>query len=408
MASLKSSLESYPKFAQFHENCVNNISALNKKGLDQLLITPIQRIPRYILLLREAIKYISDSSVAEKLGSISSEIERVVQFLNMSKHKSEQTEMLFTIQRKVNYFPPDFLRAERNFLTKIACFMVDPFEGKISKIRLTLYLCNDLIIFAKKRSSISGCITHDFILAIKIKDIQINSNGRKKGESKQKLNHFTNYFLEMFFTVEFDIANSYVTHNTSDFDATFFSPKRQSNASNCDNNMTLSSCFQFSPKNEKKISAFINEFTDARNQYLLSELSAKLIFKKDDYKDIFFHVYKFQDQINFESMSPILILYVEDEDKIENFLDLIQEYQVVAIVQGHCNNFRFTIATKNSQFSDLKDNFFETELDLKDTISFIKDFYKSSKTFKLFYFIYYFSFERSTINIQLSTSFEKY
>lgn len=184
MASLKSCLDAYPKFSQFHENCVNNVAELNKKGLDQLLIAPIQRIPRYVLLLREALKYINDISSLEKLRSISAEIEKVVQFLNMTKHKSEQTEMLFTIQRKVNYFPPDFLRAERNFLTKIACFMVDPVEGKISKIRLTIYLCNDMLIFAKKRSSISGHITHDFVLATKIKDIQINSTRSKKGESK--------------------------------------------------------------------------------------------------------------------------------------------------------------------------------------------------------------------------------
>ena len=185
MASLKSCLEIYPKFFQFHENCVNTAVELNKKGLDQLLIAPIQRIPRYVLLLREASKYISDSASAETLKNISTEIEKVVQFMNMTKHKSEQTEMLFTIQRKVNYFPPDFLRAERNFLTKIACFMVDPVDGKVSKIRLTVYLCNDMLIFAKKRSSISGPITHDFVLATNIKDIQMNSARSKKGESKR-------------------------------------------------------------------------------------------------------------------------------------------------------------------------------------------------------------------------------
>lgn len=183
MASLKSCLEIYPKFSQFHDNCVNNIAELNKKGLDQLLIAPIQRIPRYVLLLREALKYVSNASSADSLKKISVEIEKVVQYLNMTKHKSEQMEMLFTIQRKVNYFPPDFLKAERNFLSKIACFMVDPIDGKISKIRLTIYLCNDILIFAKKRSSISGHVTHDFVLATKIKDIQINSTRSKKGES---------------------------------------------------------------------------------------------------------------------------------------------------------------------------------------------------------------------------------
>ena len=382
MASLKSCLENYPKFSQFHENCVNNIAELNKKGLDQLLIAPIQRIPRYVLLVREALKYVSDASSAEELRSISYEIEKVVEFLNMTKHKSEQTEMLFTIQRKVNYFPPDFLRAERNFLTKIACYMVDPVEGKISKIRLTIYLCNDMLIFAKKRSTISGHITHDFVLATKIKDVQINSTRSKKGESNYieltRKSYYIFLFLEMFFTADIDIGNSFVTHNISDFDATLFSPKRRSHVPLSDEHGTLSSCFQFAPKNQKKLLAFIGEFTDARNQFLLKESPAKMLFKKDDYKDVFFHVYESQDQILYENRSPILILYLEDEDNLKYFSQLMSYYVAVAIVQGRSNAFRFTIATKNNQFSNLNDIFYEPGLDLKESNSFIKDFYKSS------------------------------
>lgn len=173
----------YPKFSQFHDNCVNNIPELNKKGLDQLFIAPIQRIPRYALLLKEASKYVTDLSVLENLKIVTNEIEKVAQFLNTTKHKSEQTEMLFTIQRRVNNFPPDFLRAERTFLTKMAYYMVDPIEGKLSKTRMTIYLCNDMLIFAKKRPSHSGLITHDFILAVNIKHVQMNASRNKKGDS---------------------------------------------------------------------------------------------------------------------------------------------------------------------------------------------------------------------------------
>lgn len=182
--ALKSSLESNSKFAQFHENCVNNLSELNKKGLDQMFISPIQRIPRYALLIKEALKYVNDPEQAESLKDISDEIAKVVQFLNVTKHKSEQTEMLFMMQRKINNFPPDFLRAERTFLAKIACFMVDPIDGKVSKTRMTIYLCNDMLIFAKKKSSVSGIITHDFIMGVNIKHVQMTSSRNKKADSK--------------------------------------------------------------------------------------------------------------------------------------------------------------------------------------------------------------------------------
>lgn len=181
--ALKSSLETYPKFAQFHDNCVNNVSELNKKGLDQMFISPIQRIPRYSLLVREALKCVNDPQQSENLRNIVDEIGKVVQFLNVTKHKSEQTEMLFTMQRKINNFPPDFLRAERTFLTKIACFMVDPVDGKVSKTRLTIYLCNDMLIYAKKKANISGIITHDFILGVNIKHVHISTSRSKKADS---------------------------------------------------------------------------------------------------------------------------------------------------------------------------------------------------------------------------------
>lgn len=184
MESLKSCIGNYSKFAQYHDDCVNRIPELNKKGLDQLFISPIQRIPRYNLLIKEAIKYVTDESKYEILKTILDEISKVAQFLNTTKHKAEQTEKLFIMQRKVYDFPPDFLRAERIFLTKIACFMVDPIDGKISKTRYTIYLCNDMVIFAKKRSSISGHTTHDFILAINIKHIQVHSSRSKSAESK--------------------------------------------------------------------------------------------------------------------------------------------------------------------------------------------------------------------------------
>lgn len=184
---MKSCLELNPKFLQFHENCVNNISDLNKKGLDQMFIAPIQRIPRYALLLKEASKYVLDSYFVESINALSSEIAKVAQFLNTSKHKSEQTEMLFMMQRKINNFPPDFLRADRMFLSKMACFMIDSGDGKASKIRLTIYLCNDLLIFAKKRFPVSGLITHDFIFAINICHAQLNASRGKKAESNNDL-----------------------------------------------------------------------------------------------------------------------------------------------------------------------------------------------------------------------------
>lgn len=189
MSALQSALSNNSKFSKFHEDCVRKNSALSKKGLDQFFIAPIQRMPRYSLLLREVIKYVDNAALLEDLKTSFVEIEKTVQFLNTVKHKAEQTEMLFLMQRKINNFPPDFLRSERTFLSKIACFLVDSGESSESikkQVRYTMYLCNDMVLFAKKRSSSSAnLITHDFIFAIGIKDIQLSISRGRKGESKQ-------------------------------------------------------------------------------------------------------------------------------------------------------------------------------------------------------------------------------
>lgn len=182
--AMNCSLKTCAKFAQFHDDCVRNVTALNKKGLDQLLIAPIQRIPRYALLLKEILKHVAADEVAMSLKDSYTEVERVVQFLNTAKHKAEQTEMLFLMQRKIDNFPLDFLRAERIFLSKIGCFLADSGDGKMSKTRFTIYLCNDLVIFARKRNAGSGLITHDFVFASDIEHVQMSITRGKKAERK--------------------------------------------------------------------------------------------------------------------------------------------------------------------------------------------------------------------------------
>lgn len=168
------------------------------------------------------------------------------------------------------------------------------------------------------------------------------------------------------------------THNISDLDSTLFCRKKGSILSTKNENGTVSSSFQFSPKNQKKITKFISEFTETKNQYLLSESPARLIFKQDDKYDVFFHRFESKDQIQWENMSQVLIAYVEDEADLKEHLDFMSQYAAVAIVQGRSNTFRFMIGSKNPQFSDSDEPKFDKSIDLIDIQSFKKDFFKAS------------------------------
>lgn len=183
----------------------------------------------------------------------------------------------------------------------------------------------------------------------------------------------------MILNTEIDIDHAYFTHNISDLDSTLFTSKGASIMANANEGSIVSSNFQFSPKNQKKLSYFINEFTEAKNQLVLSESPAKLICKHEDKHDLFFHVFESEEQIQLESKSQILIVYVEDDADLTHYAAILSEYAAVAVVQGRSNAFRFLIGSKRNQFSDVDVPCFESDSDLMDLHNFSKDFNKASK-----------------------------
>lgn len=183
----------------------------------------------------------------------------------------------------------------------------------------------------------------------------------------------------MLLNAEIDMEHAWFTHNIPDLDSTVFGRKNGATIPNLNDCGIVCSNFQFSPKNQKKISSFLNEFTEAKNQMVLSESPAKLIFKQEDKFDIFFHIFESKDQIQWESKSQVLIVYIEDNIDLKDNIDILSQYAAVAVVQGRSNTFRFLIGTKNHQFSDVKGPCFETGLDLVDISAFSKEFNKASK-----------------------------
>jgi hypothetical protein len=110
----------------------------------------------------------------------------------------------------------------------------------------------------------------------------------------------------------------------------------------------LRSSYQFAPKNAKRLRGFLNDFTEARNQHLLSESPALLRFKRVDDRDVHFHTFSSDDFMGWEHRSPIAIVFAEDgvNDVIER-LGLFEEYHAVAVVQSRLGGYRFCIRTKS-------------------------------------------------------------
>lgn len=179
----------------------------------------------------------------------------------------------------------------------------------------------------------------------------------------------------MNFIAEIDMEHTNFTHNISDLDSTLFNRKKRS----ANENGLVSSSFQFSPKNQKRLSGFLIEFSESKNQFLLSESPAKLFLRQDEKRDIFFHVFDTKDQIQWENKSQILIVYVEDDLDLKEHYQFLSHYSAVAVVQGgRSNTFRYIVGTRNSHFSNLEDWSLESCPDLVDIRTFGNNFYKTS------------------------------
>ncbi len=370
MAALQGALNSNPKFAKYHEDCVRKNGNLNKKGLDQFFIAPIQRMPRYSLLLKEVIKYVDDEALQADLKTSFVEVEKTVQFLNTVKHKAEQTEMLFMMQRKINNFPPDFLRADRSFLSKIACFLTDSEGEGGKKVRYTLYLCNDMVLFAKKRSSnstSSSLITHDFIFAVSIKDIQLSISRGRKGDKH-------------LFNAEIDMEQACFTLNRADIDGSLLGLKKS--ASGLLNEAAyINNHLRFLPKNQKKFAAFYNEFMEARNQFILSESPAQLLFQRDEERDMFYHLFNQGDFESWTGRSPVAVLFLEEESDelaFDAYMNYLAEYEAIAIVQARAHKYRYCIRTRDLKFTR-HETIDDSQLHLQSLSRFLSNFKRSGK-----------------------------
>ena len=145
--------------------------------------------------------------------------------------------------------------------------------------------------------------------------------------------------------------------------------------------LNLSNSLRFLPKNQKRTTSFFHEFTEARNQLLLSESPAKLLFQRtgDDNRDLLYHVFS---RVQFEawnqnSQSPVAIVYVEEDEEVqfEAYMGLLSEYAAVAIIQGRQQTYRFCIRTRSTHFSKTE----MTESHLQTLPVFIGNLKRSGK-----------------------------
>eukprot|EP01113_Clastostelium_recurvatum_P039518 TRINITY_DN6041_c0_g2_i6.p1 TRINITY_DN6041_c0_g2~~TRINITY_DN6041_c0_g2_i6.p1 ORF type:complete len:1168 (-),score=332.78 TRINITY_DN6041_c0_g2_i6:54-3242(-) len=171
MTTVQNLRNSRERFSQFMDDCQHDPLA---KGLDlaSYLIMPIQRIPRYSLLLQELLKHTRpDHTEYDKLGEALTKVKDIALNLNEKKRDSENKSKLFEITAVLEgTYEPLFSQGRRHVKDAIL------HENKTNK-QMALYLFSDILIFGKLEKKQRGGVARKvkYLGTLKIDEIDVQS-----------------------------------------------------------------------------------------------------------------------------------------------------------------------------------------------------------------------------------------
>uniref|UniRef100_H2YI26 DH domain-containing protein n=1 Tax=Ciona savignyi TaxID=51511 RepID=H2YI26_CIOSA len=164
----------YPPFVNFFESSVETITRCESRSsrfhaflkinhakrecgrqtLAELLINPVQRVPRIILLLQDIKKHTErENSDHPDISNIQSSIDalkKVMTYINEDKRKTESQKQIFDIVYEVEGCPPTIVSSHRQFVARAEMIVVD--DNLCNKgDHISLFVFSDCIEVAKRR-----------------------------------------------------------------------------------------------------------------------------------------------------------------------------------------------------------------------------------------------------------------
>ncbi|XP_076805984.1 protein ECT2-like isoform X4 [Clavelina lepadiformis] len=164
----------YPSFVNFFEVSVDTISQCEARSarfhaflkinqakrecgrqtLAELLINPVQRLPRIILLLQDIKKHTErENSSHPDVASISNALDalkEVMTYINEDKRKTESQRQIFDIVYEVDGCPPTIVSSHRRFVARAELLAID--DNLCSRgDNISLFIFSDCVEIAKRR-----------------------------------------------------------------------------------------------------------------------------------------------------------------------------------------------------------------------------------------------------------------
>ena len=128
-------------------------------GLQDCLIAPVQRLPRYLLLMKALAAVTSDShSDHQSIVTAIFEMEAILQSVNSSKRTSEAREQLFGLQRRLDKASDSIVAPARSILASFETICLKKSaEEKLSKHRKGFVaVCSDALLIAWQSGPFGG------------------------------------------------------------------------------------------------------------------------------------------------------------------------------------------------------------------------------------------------------------
>jgi len=140
------------RFKKFLEDLKKKNSELDQCGLENFLIRPVQRIPRYFLLLQELFKHTSkDHPDYANLAAATQKVQAVAEYMNDKKREAENIMKVSEIQEMIEGEFEPLAAPHRRFVKEAQLQEVS--KGTTRKHTVVVFLFNDLLIVTKTQGS---------------------------------------------------------------------------------------------------------------------------------------------------------------------------------------------------------------------------------------------------------------
>jgi len=139
-----------PRFQEWLER--QNITHCTP-SLANILITPIQRIPRYVLLLQDLLKHMAvDHPDYHNLEQALQGVLQVADYLDHERGKAENTNKVIEVQEQVNGAPIKLVHPSRSFIASGDIIEEGDRDRKSQKLKMRhFFLFNDLLLITSPK-----------------------------------------------------------------------------------------------------------------------------------------------------------------------------------------------------------------------------------------------------------------